>query len=164
MSEVTAEQVLGELERQYSAELRALPALSTSQVARALGTHESSVKRLCNTGKLSCFRTPGGHRKVSAQSVADYLNHNDMELSPNPNASVPYRLVMGVDTAAKDGDDMVLMTMRRNADGTTSLVSSQPMSSVAGVVIKPDGSVSAIVGQAMLAAALSEDDVVELNQ
>ena len=120
-------------------------------MARALGTHESSVKRLCNTGKLSCFRTPGGHRKVSAQSVADYLNHNDMELSPNPNASVPYRLVMGVDTAAKDGDDMVL-------------VSSQPMSSVAGVVIKPDGSVSAIVGQAMPAAALSEDDVVELNQ
>lgn len=130
MEKVTAEQVLDELVRRYRDELRELPALGTEEAAKALDVSVATVKRWCDQGKLECWRSVGGHRRVTAQSVADYLNAHSMELHPDPNASVPYRLV----------------------------------SAVTGVSITPDGKLSAVVGQAMPAAAVSEDDMVELNQ
>jgi excisionase family DNA binding protein len=47
--------------------------LSPRQVARAIGVSESSVKRWCDEGLIETTRTEGGHRRLSLESVQDYL-------------------------------------------------------------------------------------------
>ena len=148
----TAEQVLAELERQYHEELRALPALSTRQAARAIGVSEATVKRLCNSESLCCIRTPGGHRKVSAQSVADYLNHNDMEMGVNPDK--PIRYALGVDLAARDGDTSGVCLVSQRPDGTRTVEAFETATTQAELRDKI----------ATMTVPISEDDPVELEQ
>lgn len=46
---------------------------SPSDIAAMLGVNESSVKRWTNEGLISCFKTPGGHRKYRLSDVAEFV-------------------------------------------------------------------------------------------
>lgn len=43
--------------------------LSVHEVARILGCGESSVRTWADTGRLPCWRTPGGHRRFRRADV-----------------------------------------------------------------------------------------------
>jgi len=47
--------------------------MTTHTVARILGVHDSTVKRLSASGKLVGYRTKGGHLRTDAEQVAAYL-------------------------------------------------------------------------------------------
>jgi excisionase family DNA binding protein len=53
--------------------------LSTKQAALLLGAHESTVKRWCNSGALSCTYTKGGHRRIDLRTLLDYARKEGIE-------------------------------------------------------------------------------------
>ena len=54
--------------------------LSPKQVARAIGVSESSLKRWCDRGLIRMERTPGGHRRLSIDSVVRFLRETGRSL------------------------------------------------------------------------------------
>ena len=48
--------------------------LTTGQAAMLLRVSEATIKRYTDDGRIRAIRTPGGHRKISAESLAAYLN------------------------------------------------------------------------------------------
>jgi len=54
--------------------------LTPKQVARAIGVSESSLKRWCDKGLLQIQRTAGGHRRLSAEAVAQFLRTTGQKL------------------------------------------------------------------------------------
>ncbi len=54
--------------------------LSTTQVARAIGASEASLKRWCDKGLLPCVKTAGGHRRVPLYAVIQFLRQRGHEL------------------------------------------------------------------------------------
>lgn len=50
------------------------------QVAQALGVSESSLKRWCDRGVLQTTRTGGGHRRLPADQVVDFLRRSGRRL------------------------------------------------------------------------------------
>ena len=57
---------------------------SPRQVAESLAVSESSVKRWCDSGEISTFRTSGGHRRISAEGLQQFLGSSNRSLV-NPN-------------------------------------------------------------------------------
>ncbi len=49
------------------------PALTTAQLADAVGVSESSVKRWIDDGRIAASRTVGGHRRVNVEEAARYI-------------------------------------------------------------------------------------------
>lgn len=47
--------------------------VTTGAAAKALGVSVATVKRLTDAGKLSCIRTPGGHRKFLSREIAQFV-------------------------------------------------------------------------------------------
>ncbi len=47
---------------------------NTTEVAKMLQVNKSTVKRWTDEGKLSCFRTPGGHRKFRAEDLYQFMS------------------------------------------------------------------------------------------
>jgi excisionase family DNA binding protein len=43
--------------------------------------NESTIKRWADAGKLRCYKTPGGHRKFSSDSVKEFIEHYRFEPS-----------------------------------------------------------------------------------
>jgi excisionase family DNA binding protein len=56
--------------------------MSTHQVSRLLQVSPSTVVAWVNEGKLSAFRTPGGHRRVRVSDIRDFLERNQMPCPP----------------------------------------------------------------------------------
>ena len=56
--------------------------LSCKQVAAMLRVSQSTVKRLCDSSLLTSVRTPGGHRRISGNSVSKWLQHGGFVNSP----------------------------------------------------------------------------------
>jgi len=56
---------------------------SSKQVAGLLGVNESSVKRWADNGMLSCYKTPGGHRKFRENDILQFSNKYSYELKKN---------------------------------------------------------------------------------
>ena len=54
--------------------------LTPKQVAQAIGVSESSLKRWCDKGLLQMERTAGGHRRISADAVAQFLRATGQKL------------------------------------------------------------------------------------
>ncbi|QDU79616.1 Helix-turn-helix domain protein [Polystyrenella longa] len=61
-----------------------LSQLTPKQVARAMGVSESSVKRWCDAGEIVSTLTAGGHRRLSHESVQQFLrNNNHLDVDPD---------------------------------------------------------------------------------
>lgn len=54
--------------------------LSPKQVASALGVSESSLKRWCDKGLLLTVRTAGGHRRLMADAVVQFVRQSGQRL------------------------------------------------------------------------------------
>ena len=57
-------------------------ALSTSQVARILGVAVGSVANWIDQGQLKAGRTPGGHRRVTAEDLVEFLRRQKLPVPP----------------------------------------------------------------------------------
>jgi len=53
---------------------------STRELSKLLRANESTVKRWADSGKLKCFKTPGGHRKFPPWHVAEFITKYRYEL------------------------------------------------------------------------------------
>lgn len=55
--------------------LRARPdgPYSVGDVAALLGVHVDTVRDWCTSGALACFRTEGGHRRITAKAIDEML-------------------------------------------------------------------------------------------
>lgn len=138
----TAESVIEKLVDQYRNGL--MLSLSSGQAADAMRVSEATVKRWSDAGKIACHRTPGGHRKFRAQTVANFMNSELYLKRFDPDdAPIPYRVV-GVDTATKPGDYTATPTLQLNPDGTRTVVSVK-------------------LGDPVPAAAIREDSASELD-
>lgn len=47
--------------------------LSLTKASRALGVHQTTLRRWADAGTIACFRTPGGHRRFRASDLAAWL-------------------------------------------------------------------------------------------
>lgn len=47
--------------------------LSPRDIAEVLGVNTKTVNRWGRTGKLPCFRTPGGHLRFNSKDVKDAI-------------------------------------------------------------------------------------------
>jgi excisionase family DNA binding protein len=54
--------------------------LTPKQVAQAIGVSESSLKRWCDRGLIETVKTPGGHRRMTAAGVMDFLRGRNQPL------------------------------------------------------------------------------------
>lgn len=55
---------------------------STRELAALCGVNESTIKRWADSGRLSCIKTPGGHRKFKMQDVLVFLQQHGFDSSP----------------------------------------------------------------------------------
>ena len=55
--------------------------LSTRQAAELLSVHESTVKRWCNEGLLTCSFTRGGHRRISISDLLGFAERQSIVVS-----------------------------------------------------------------------------------
>lgn len=54
--------------------------LTSSEVGHLLQVNPSSVKKWVNDGLLAAYRTPGGHRRIRAADLVDFLNRHRMPI------------------------------------------------------------------------------------
>lgn len=54
--------------------------ITPKQVAQALGVSESSVKRWCDQGLIATERTAGGHRRLTVNSIIQFLRGREIRL------------------------------------------------------------------------------------
>jgi excisionase family DNA binding protein len=54
---------------------------STADLGRLLGVSEATVKRWADTGRIGCFRTPGGHRKFRVCDLAVFVEATGYEVT-----------------------------------------------------------------------------------
>lgn len=47
-----------------------------SEAADYLGVHFSTLRRWSDSGKIACFKTPGGRRRYKKSDLDDYLNYS----------------------------------------------------------------------------------------
>jgi excisionase family DNA binding protein len=55
------------------------PMLGTQEVQEILNVSHETIRRLCNSGELSCVKTRGGHRRFKSSDVRMFLENKDKE-------------------------------------------------------------------------------------
>lgn len=63
---------------------RSQDVLSTREVARLLRVSEATIKRWADDGLLSCFKTPGGHRKFRLEDINVFRSSRGFVQSSDP--------------------------------------------------------------------------------
>ncbi len=53
---------------------------STQELSQLLKANESTIKRWADSGKLKCFKTPGGHRKYTTEHISEFLTNYHYEI------------------------------------------------------------------------------------
>lgn len=88
--------------------------LSTIEVARMLGMAVRSVQLMVDRGTLEAWKTPGGHRRITRQSVERWLaaraGNGAAGVAPNPTAPAPRALPLRVLLIEDDKDHQALVT------------------------------------------------------
>jgi excisionase family DNA binding protein len=89
----------------------ATPSYSTADVARRLGVSVPTVRRWIDEGHLKAWKTPGGHRRVDAESADAMFNAQKLPSDGAPPTSAPPAAptVVIVDDSPDDRDLMVLL-------------------------------------------------------
>ena len=67
------------------------PSLSTFQFSRLCHADPATVARWCDQGKVRCYRTPGGHRRILRSEALAFLERHGM---PLPGGRRPARLIL----------------------------------------------------------------------
>ncbi len=86
--------------------------ISTRQASELLGVHESSVKRWCNADELSCWLTPGGHRRIPIAALVAFAHEQNIQLPLANFGEDAGRVWAGLDMAQRTDDfsDLVDLT------------------------------------------------------
>ena len=50
------------------------PILTLDEAALLLGVSKATIRRYTNSGKLKCFRTPGGYRRFRLSEIMEVLD------------------------------------------------------------------------------------------
>jgi excisionase family DNA binding protein len=74
--------------------------LTSHQVATLLQVNPSSVNKWVRDGRIAAFRTPGGHRRISAADLVTFLNAHQMPL-PRQLTTLSRRRLLVVDSDKK---------------------------------------------------------------
>lgn len=78
---------------------------STRELADLCSVNESTIKRWADSGRLTCIKTPGGHRKFKMQDVLAFLQQHGFDASPIHAADArAVELSPDVDIAIHNGD------------------------------------------------------------
>jgi excisionase family DNA binding protein len=70
--------------------------LTSHQVGALLQVNPSSVKKWVNEGLIAAFRTPGGHRRIRAGDLVEFLDEHKMPI-PRPLAGASKKRLLIVD-------------------------------------------------------------------
>jgi excisionase family DNA binding protein len=81
--------------------------LTSTEVGELLQVNSSSVKNWVNEGRITCFRTPGGHRRIRASDLVEFLAKHKMPIPASLDSAGRKRLLI------VDDDMMHLRTMGR---------------------------------------------------
>ncbi len=76
--------------------------LTTSKVARILGSAVKSVANWIDAGQLPAGRTPGGHRRVDVDDLVAFLRRQNLPVPPELATAQPKVLVVDDDLAATE--------------------------------------------------------------
>lgn len=57
--------------------------LTTSEAARLMGVHPSSISRWINSGRIRALTTPGGHRRIPLGEIEGFLSAAQLD-PPEP--------------------------------------------------------------------------------
>ena len=57
-----------------------MKSLTTTQVARLLGVSDQSVANWVDHGKLRAGKTPGGHRRIEADDLVEFLKRQELRI------------------------------------------------------------------------------------
>ncbi len=52
--------------------------LTTSQIAKMMGVHQTTVINWVENYTLKCYKTPGGHRRVLTKNLTNFLDKRDI--------------------------------------------------------------------------------------
>jgi excisionase family DNA binding protein len=70
--------------------------LTSHEVGELLQVNPSSVKNWVDEGRITAFRTPGGHRRIRVADLVEFLDRHDMPI-PRKLASVGRKRLLVVD-------------------------------------------------------------------
>lgn len=77
--------------------------LTTAKAAKLLGTHESSVKRWCNDGRLASHATDGGHRRIEFDVLLSFAEQNQIFVPVSIFAADAKHIWAGIEEFQKRG-------------------------------------------------------------
>ncbi|PUE09502.1 hypothetical protein B9Z51_11640 [Limnohabitans sp. T6-5] len=81
-------------------EMSAPQFLSTAEAARMLGLSTTLVQTLVDQGDLKGWKTRGGHRRISIESILDYQNASRSVLGTFAKTAIRPRVTVVVETAS----------------------------------------------------------------
>lgn len=81
--------------------------LTTFEVARHCGVHHTTAIAWVRKGKLKAYRTPGGHRRIAARDLVEFMGRFGMPV-PAELSERPRRI-----PAARDGKPPAERLLRR---------------------------------------------------
>lgn len=84
------------------------PPYTTQEVARRLGLAVRSVQLMVDRGELQAWKTPGGHRRISRESVEQWLARRSTGGAPAPVAPAIPADTPAAPVAATAGDLLVI--------------------------------------------------------
>jgi excisionase family DNA binding protein len=75
---------------------KTIPPLTTYEVSRYLHVDLTTVIHWCDQGKLQAYKTPGGHRRVQAESLLSFLKEYGMPVPPElaKNLGAPLKILV----------------------------------------------------------------------
>lgn len=82
--------------------------VSTRIASELLSVHESSVKRWCNSGELSFWLTPGGHRRIPISKLVTFAEGRGIDSLILRFEKSAERVWIGLEAARKDDDFSIL--------------------------------------------------------
>ncbi len=73
--------------------------LTSHEVGELLQVNPSSVNKWVNEGRITAFRTPGGHRRIRMADLLDFLRRHKMPIPKGIASSVRRRVMIVYDNA-----------------------------------------------------------------